>query len=158
MPTTGPPRSGRGVVLVIGLLAVGAVAVAFAYVYRTPPPETLHGVLQSRGFPAAKRGMALAQAGRKLLPAEERTEMDALYAEAFQTLTDGQREMLRSLVARADQAGEDDVAALSRLIRTAISGLPAERSGRLLALVEKSVALQLDAQRSAPPAGRGSMP
>ena len=102
--------------------------------------------------------MALAQAGRKLLPAEERTEMDALYAEAFRTLTDGQRETLRSLVARADQAGEDDVAALSGLIRTAISGLPAERSGRLLALVEKSVDLQLDAQRSAPPAGRGSMP
>lgn len=158
MSTTDPLRPSRGVVLVVGLLAVGAVAVAFAYVYRTPPPETLHGVLQSRGFPAAKRGMALAQAGRKLLPAEERTEMDALYAEAFQTLTDGQRETLRSLVARADQAGEDDVAALSGLIRTAISGLPAARSGRLLALVEKSVALQIDAQRSALPAGRGSMP
>lgn len=155
MTTTGAAWSDRGILLVIGLLAVGVAAVTFAYLYRTQPQETVQGVLQSRGLPAARRGLALAQAGRTLLSVEEQAEMNALYAEAFAALTDAQRQAFRALVDRADRGDEDVVVELSRLILAAISELSAEKSQRLFGLVEKAVALQLAAERRPSPIGPG---
>ncbi len=143
-------RSYKGVFLVLGLLTIGVVAVTMTYRYRTPPKETVQSVLQARGMPATKRGMRLSQAGRQLLPPAERAEMDAIYAEALRSLPERERLQFEELRKRGAQARGREVAEMGRLIQKALQALPAEKSQRLFALVEKAVALQLAKQQ--PPA------
>ncbi len=142
-------RSYKGVFLVIGLLTIGVVAVTITYRHRTPPKETVQSVLQARGMPAAKRGMQLSQAGRQLLPPDERTEMDALYAEALRSLPERERLKLEELRKHGAQASGREVTEMGRLIQKALRTLPPEKNQRLFALVEKAVALQLAKQQAA---------
>lgn len=141
-------RSYKGVFLVIGLLTIGVVAVTIAYRHRIPPKETVQSVLQSRGMPAAKRGMQLSQAGRQLLPPDERAEMDAIYAEALRSLPERERLQLEKLRKHGAQASGQEVAEMGRLVQKALRALPPEKSQRLFALVEKAVALQLAKQQA----------
>jgi len=143
-------RSYKGVFLVIGLLTIGVVAVTIAYRHRIPPKETVQSVLQSRGMPAAKRGMQLSQAGRQLLPPDERAEMDAIYAEALRSLPERERLQLEELRKHGAQASGQGVAEMGRLVQKALRALPPEKNQRLFALVEKAVALQLAKQQAAP--------
>lgn len=142
-------RSSKGVFLVIGLLTIGVVAVTITYRHRTPPKETLQSILQARGMPAAKRGMQLSQAGRQLLPPDERAEMDALYAEALRALPERERLRLEELRKHGAQAGGREVTEMGRLVQKALRTLPPEKNQRLFALVEKAVALQLAKQQAA---------
>lgn len=142
-------RSYKGVFLVIGLLTIGVAAVTMTYRHRTPPKETLQSVLQARGMPAAKRGMQLSQAGRQLLPPEERAEMDAIYAEALRSLPERERLQLEQLRKQGAQADGREVMEMGRLIQKALRTLPAEKNQRWFALVEKAVALQLAKQQAA---------
>ena len=143
-------RSYKGVFLVIGLLTIGVVAVTITYRHRTPPKETVQSVLQSRGMPAAKRGMRLSQAGRQLLPPDERAEMDAIYIEALRSLPERERLKLEELRKHGAQASEREVTEMGRLVQKALRALPPEKNQRLFALVEKAVALQLAKQQAAP--------
>ncbi len=143
-------RSYKGVFLVIGLLTIGVVAVTMTYRHRIQPKETVQSVLQARGMPAAKRGMRLSQAGRQLLPPDERAEMDALYAEALRSLPERERLKLEELRKQGTQASGREVTEMGRLIQKALRALPAEKIQRLFALVEKAVALQLAKQQAAP--------
>ncbi len=143
-------RSYKGVFLVIGLLTIGVVAVTMTYRHRIQPKETVQSVLQARGMPAAKRGMRLSQAGRQLLPPDERTEMDALYAEALRSLPERERLQLEELRKQGAQSSGREVTEMGRLIQKALRALPAEKNQRLFALVEKAVALQLAKQQAAP--------
>ena len=143
-------RSYKGVFLVLGLLTIGVVAVTMAYRHRIQPKETVQSVLQARGMPAAKRGMRLSQAGRQLLPPDERTEMDALYAEALRSLPERERLKLEEMRKRGAQASGREVTEMGQLVQKALRALPPEKSQRLFALVEKAVALQLAKQQAAP--------
>ncbi len=143
-------RSYKGVFLVLGLLTIGVVAVTMTYRHRIQPKETVQSVLQARGMPAAKRGMRLSQAGRQLLPPAERTEMDALYAEALRSLPERERLKLEEMRKRGAQASGREVVEMGLLIQKALRALPPEKNQRLFALVEKAVALQLAKQQSAP--------
>lgn len=142
-------RSSKGVFLVIGLLTIGVVAVTITYRHRTPPKETLQSILQARGMPAAKRGMQLSQAGRQLLPPDERAEMDTLYAEALRSLPERERLRLEELRKHGAQASGREVTGMGRLVQKALRTLPPEKNQRLFALVEKAVALQLAKQQAA---------
>ena len=143
-------RSYKGVFLVLGLLTIGVVAVTLTYRHRILPKETVQSVLQARGMPAAKRGMRLSQAGRQLLPADERAEMDAIYAEALRSLPERERLKLEELRKYGAQASGREVAEMGRLVQKALRALPPEKNQRLFALVEKAVALQLAKQQAAP--------
>ena len=142
-------RSYKGVFLVLGLLTIGVVAVTMTYRHRIQPKETVQSVLQARGMPAAKRGMQLSQAGRQLLPPDERTEMDAIYAEALRALPERERLQLEELRKRGAQAGGQEMTTMGRLIQKALRTLPPEKNQRWFALVEKAVALQLAKQQAA---------
>ena len=143
-------RSYKGVFLVIGLLTIGVVAVTITYRHRPLPKETVQSVLQARGMPAAKRGMRLSQAGRQLLPPDERAEMDAIYAEALRSLPERERLKLEELRKHGAQPSGREVTEMGRLVQKALRALPPEKNQRLFALVEKAVALQLAKQQAAP--------
>ena len=143
MVMTDSPGPRSGVWLVLGLLAIGLTAVTITYTSRLTPKETLQSVLQSRGMPAAKRGMMLSQAGRQLLSTKEQAEMDTIYAEAFRALTKWERQDFQDLSKQGAAASDRKVAKMSMLVQKAIKTLPSEKSQRLFALVEKAVDLQL---------------
>ncbi len=143
-------RSYKGVFLVIGLLAIGVAAVTMTYRHRPPSKESLQSVLQARGMPAAKRGMRLSQAGRQLLPPNERAEMDAIYAEALRALPERERRKLEELRKQGGQANGGEMTEMGRLVQKALRTLPPDKNQRLFALVEKAVALQLAKQQAAP--------
>jgi len=152
MRKTDSPRSRSGVWLVLGLLAIGVTAVTITYSSRLTPKETLQSVLQSRGMPAAKRGMQLSQAGRKLLSTKEQAEMDSIYAEAFRALTKWERQEFQGLTKQGEAANDREVTEMSMLIQKAIKTLPPEKSQRLFSLVERAVDLQLAKQHATPAA------
>ncbi len=151
MATTQASRSYKGVLLVVGLLTIGVVAVTVTYRYRPLPKETVQSVLQARGMPATKRGMRLSQAGRQLLAPAERAEMDGLYAEALRALPERERRQFEVLRKRGTKVNERQVSEMGRLLQKALQALPAAKSQRLFALVEKAVALQLAKQQAAQP-------
>ncbi len=136
----------------LGLLAIGVTAVTITYTSRLTPKETLQSVLQSRGMPAAKRGMQLSQAGRQLLSPQEQAEMDTIYAEAFRALTKWERQEFQDLTKHGAAASDREVTEMSMLIQKAIKTLPPEKSQRLFTLVEKAVDLQLAKQHVTPAA------
>lgn len=149
MTTANSTISKSGTKLVIGLVAFAAVLVIISRVYRTPPQEA-HEALQQQGIPAARRGMDLSREGKKLLPVEEQGEMDALYAEALQTLTAAERQQFLTLAQKGAAATDREVTESGELIQKALGALPREKSERLWALVEKAVKLQLAQQNARP--------
>ena len=138
-----------GTKLVIGLLALGIVLVIISRVYRMPPDDEAQEILQQRGVPAARQGMDLSREGRKLLPVEEQHELDALYNEAFQTLTPEDRTRLQTLAQKGSAANDSEVAETGELVQKALRSLPPDKLQRLGALIEKAVRLQLARQKSA---------
>ena len=148
--------SKKGTWLVIGLLVLAATLVVISRVYRVPPRPDLRQTLQEEGFPAARRGMDLSRAGKKLLPAEEQAEMDAIYAEALQTLTPAEKQEFQVITNKGVAISDREIAVISELVQKALRSLSPERSTRLYALVEKAVQLQLAQQGAAPPPERAA--
>lgn len=133
----------NGTKLVIALLVFGTVLVIISRLYRTPLDEDALDVLQQQGIPAARQGMSLAREGRKLLPLEEQHELDALYAEALQTLTPEEQQRVKALAQQGPAANDQQVTESGALMQKALRALPQEKLQRLWALIEKSVQLQL---------------
>jgi len=142
-----------GTKLVIGLLALATVLVIISRVYRTPPGDEAPEVLQQQGIPAARQGMDLAREGKKLLPLEEQHEMDAIYAQALQTLAPEERQRFRSLAQKGSAADDSEVTESSELMKKALRSLPPDQGQRLWALVERAVRLQVAQEK--PPAAAG---
>lgn len=140
----------RGTWLVIGLLALATVLVIISRVYRTPSPEDWQGTAQQPDFSAARRGIDLAQEGKKLLPVEEQRELDTLYAEALQALTPEEKKRFFSLAQKGGVANDSEIAESSELIQRALRSLPPDKNARLWALVDKAVQLQLAQGGEAP--------
>lgn len=134
-------RMKNGTKLVIGLIILAAVLVIFSRLYRTPPAENWYGSGVGNDFPAMRKGIDLSQEGKKLLPPEERREMDAIYAEALQALEPAERQRFITIAQKGSAANESEMAESAALIQRAISGLPSEKSTRLWALVDKAVRL-----------------
>ncbi len=139
----------NGTKLVIGLLALATVLVIISRVYRMPPEDETQEILQQQGIPAARQGMNLSREGRKLLPVEEQHEMDALYDEAFQTLTPEERARVQALAQKGSAANDSELAETGELVQKALRSLPPDKLQRLGALIEKAVRLQLAHQKSA---------
>src|SRR5229473_635552 len=123
-----------GTKLVIGLLAFGTVMVIISRVYRTPPEDEPLGVLQQQGIPAARRGMDLAREGKKLLSLEEQREMDAIYAQALQTLDPEERQRFRSLAQKGSAANDSEVTESGELMKKALRSVCPLSPARLACL------------------------
>src|SRR5581483_5303865 len=109
MSTANAPSSPRsGTWLVVGLLALATVAVIVSRVFYSSPDTTVD-LLQKEGLPAARQGMALSQEGKKLLPIEEQREMDAIYAEAFKSLSAEERQRLTALGQKGTAATDAEI-------------------------------------------------
>ena len=145
--------SRRGTWLVIGLLTLAIVLVVVSRVYRVPAPEDWRTILQQPGIPAARHGMNLAQAGKKLLAVEEQQEMDALYAEALQTLPPEEQQRFWAVVQKGTAATDREITESARLIQKALRSLSPDKRTRLFALIEKAVRLQV--AQGQPPATAG---
>jgi hypothetical protein len=154
MTTKRPTTLKSGTKLVIGLLALATVLVIISRVYRVPPDDEVQEVLQQQGIPAARQGMNLSREGRKLLPLEEQREMDALYAEALQTLAPEERDRFRTLAQRGLAANDSEVAETGVLVQKALRSLSQDKLQRLGALIEKAVRLQLAQQKSSAATGQ----
>src|SRR5262249_13509155 len=154
MATERPTTCKSGTKLVIGLLALAAVLVIISRVYRVPPEDETQEILQQQGIPAARQGMDLSREGRKLLPVEEQHEMDALYAEAFRTLTPEERVRVQTLAQKGSAANDSEVAETGELVQKAVRSLPPDKLQRLGALIEKAVRLQLAQQKSSAATGQ----
>ena len=150
MATTHSPAPKKGTWLVIGLLVLATVLVIISRVYRTPPPGDLKNILRQEGMPAARRGMTLAQEGKKLLPVEEQREMDALYTTALQTLTPEERQRFLTHARKGPAASDSEITESTELIDKALRSLPPDKNARLWALVDKAVQLQLAQGGEAP--------
>jgi hypothetical protein len=142
----------NGTWLVVSFLAVAMLLVIISRVYRAalPPPKP-SDIWEEQGAPAARRGMALSQEGRKLLPMEEQREVDTLYTEAMQTLTPGERQQFTALVQKNEAATAQEIAESGQLIGRAINSLPPEKRERLFLLVKKSVQLAQQQEATASP-------
>lgn len=140
MATSQASSSKRGTWLVIGILALATVAVIFARVYQVPS-ESVPDLLQQEGMPAARQGIALSQQGKKLLPPEEQREMDAIYGEAFKTLSPAENQRFLALARKGTAATDSEIAESAALVQKALQSLSPERNARLWALVSKSVQL-----------------
>jgi len=146
--------SKKGTWLVIGFVLFATVLVIISRVYRTTPPEDTHSVLRQQGIPAARQGLELSREGRKLLPAEEQQELDALYAEALRYLSPEDRQHFLALAQKGTAANDREMTESVALMQKALSALPQERRERLWALIEKAVQLQIGKEHSPPAAAR----
>ena len=136
-----------GVWVVVGLLALATLAVIVSRVFyfsSDPTPD----VLRQEGLPAARQGMALSQEGKKLLPVEEQQEMDAIYVEAFKSLSVEERQRFMTLGEKGPAATDDEITETATLLDKALRSLTSERSTRLWELVSKAV--QLAQQKAVP--------
>lgn len=124
----------------IGMLALATVAVIVTRMYHLPS-ESVPTLLQQEGMPAARQGIALSQQGKKLLSPEEQREMDAIYTEAFKTLSPEEHERFLTLARKGTAATDSEIADSAALVEKALQSLPSERNTRLWALVSKSVRL-----------------
>jgi|GEM_PF-4597688 len=141
MSTANAPSSPRsGTWLVVGLLALATVAVIVSRVFYSSPDTTVD-LLQKEGLPAARQGMALSQEGKKLLPIEEQREMDAIYAEAFKSLSAEERQRLTALGQKGTAATDAEITETAAILDKALRSLAPERGTRLWALVNKAVQL-----------------
>ena len=134
-----PSSSKRGTWLVIGIVALATVAVIVARMYHVP--SNVPDLLQQEGMPAARQGIALSQQGKKLLSPEEQREMDAIYSEAFKTLSPEENQRFLALARKGTASTDSEIAESAALVQKALQSLPQERNTRLWALVSKSVQL-----------------
>ena len=134
----------NGTWLVVGLLALGVVAIILVRMFHVSSTD----LLQQEGIPAARQGMKLSQEGRKLLPVEEQREMEAIYAEAFQSLSPEERQRFTTLAQKGQTITDDEMTETATLLDKALRSLSPERSTRLWNLVSKAVEL---AQKKAAP-------
>jgi hypothetical protein len=124
------PKSGTW--LVVGLLALATIAVIVSRVFYFSPDSTLDDT---------RKGMALSQEGKKLLPIEEQRELDTIYAEAFKSLSEEERRRFMTLGQKGTAATDDEIIETATLIGKALRSLSPERGARLGALVNKAVQL-----------------
>ena len=125
-------------------LAVFAVLIALVYTYRPVPREGWRDIMEQAGIPAARRGLEMSREGKKLLAAEERKEMDNLYAEALQGLPPRERESFVSVAQKGADASARELSESTELIQKALQSLPHEKQTRLFGLIEKAVELQYE--------------
>ena len=133
-----PTKSGTWVVVEILALAVLAVIVSRVFYFSS---DTATDVLRQEGIPAARQGMALSQEGKKLLPIEEQREMEAIYAEAFKSLSAEERQRFVTLGQKGAAATDDEITETATIVDKALRSLAPERGTRLWALVSKAVQL-----------------
>ena len=136
----------RGTWLVVGLIALGVVAVIISRKFHVSSDD----VLQQEGIPAARQGMKLSQEGKKLLPIEEQREMEAIYAESFQSLSPEERQRFTTLAQKGPAATDDEITETASLLDKALRSLAPERGTRLWNLVSKAV--ELAQKKTASPA------
>lgn len=123
----------------IGLLALAVLlAVGLRYYLSSMEDSDL---LRQQGAPAARKGMGLSQEGRRLLPKEEQDELDALYAEAMQSLRQEERQRFFALAQKGANAADQEIGESWTLMQKALATLPQEKKDRLFALVAKAVQL-----------------
>jgi len=127
-----------GTWLVVGLLALGVVAIILVRMFHVSSTD------------AARQGMKLSQEGKKLLPVEEQHEMEAIYAEAFQSLSPEERQRFTTLVQKGQTITDDEMTETATLLDKALRSLSPERNTRLWNLVSKAV--KLAQKKAAPPA------
>jgi hypothetical protein len=140
MVTANVPSSKKtGTWLVIGIIALAVLAVIVSRVFYFSPDSTLDDT---------RKGMALSQEGKKLLPIEEQRELDTIYAEAFKSLSEEERRRFMTLGQKGTAATDDEIIETATLIGKALRSLSPERGARLGALVNKAV--QLAQQKAAP--------
>jgi hypothetical protein len=140
MATANVPSSKKnGTWLVIGIIALAVLAVIVSRVFYLSPDSTLDDT---------RKGMALSQEGKKLLPIEEQRELDTIYAEAFKSLSEEERRRFMTLGQKGTAATDDEIIETATLIGKALRSLSPERGARLGALVNKAV--QLAQQKAAP--------
>lgn len=146
MTTASVPAANKrsGTWVVIGLLALAVVAIILVRLFHVSSTDLLH----QEGIPAAREGMKLSQEGKKLLPVEEQHEMDAIYAEAFQSLSADERQRFTTLVQKGQEVTDAEITETATLLDKALRSLTPERSTHLWNLVSKAVEL---AQKKAPP-------
>jgi hypothetical protein len=130
-----------------GLLALVVVAIILVRMFHDSSTD----LLQQEGIPAAREGMKLSQEGKKLLPLEEQREMEAIYAEAFQSLSPEERQRFTTLAQKGQTVTDDEITETATLLDKALRSLSPEHSTRLWNLVSKAVDL---AQKQAPPSAR----
>jgi hypothetical protein len=134
-----PSPKKNGTWLVIGIIALAVLAVIVSRVFYFSPDSTLDDT---------RKGMALSQEGKKLLPIEEQRELDTIYAEAFKSLSEEERRRFMTLGQKGTAATDDEIIETATLIGKALRSLSSERGARLGALVNKAV--QLAQQKAAP--------
>jgi len=140
MATANVPSSKKnGTWLVIGIIALAVLAVIVSRVFYFSPDSTLDDT---------RKGMALSQEGKKLLPIEEQRELDTIYAEAFKSLSEEERRRFMTLGQKGTAATDDEIIETATLIGKALRSLSPERGARLGALVNKAV--QLAQQKAVP--------
>lgn len=139
-----------GTWLVVGLFTLGTIAVIVSRVFYFSA-DTADDLLQQEGIPAARQGMELSQAGKKLLPIEEQQEMDAIYAEAFKSLSDEERQRFTVLGQKGPTATDAEITETATLLDRALRSLAPERGTRLWALVSKAVQLAQQQKPAASP-------
>ena len=138
MTTANVPSSRKsGTWVVIGLLALAVLAVIVSRVFYFSSAD----VLQQEGIPAARQGMKLSQEGKKLLPIEEQREMEAIYAEAFKSLSVEERQRFVTLGQKGTIATDDEITETATILDKALRSLAPERGTRLWELVSKAVQL-----------------
>jgi hypothetical protein len=135
-----PPSEKNGTWLVIGIIALAVLAVIVSRVFYFSP-DTVDDLLQKEGFPAARQGMALSQEGKKLLPIEEQREMEAIYAEAFKSLSAEERQRFVTLGQKGPAATDAEITETATILDKALRSLAPERGTRLWILVSKAVQL-----------------
>jgi hypothetical protein len=148
MTTASVPAASKknGTWLVVGLIALAVVAIILVRMFHVSPTDVLH----QEGIPAAREGMKLSQEGKKLLPVEEQREMEAIYAEAFQSLSPEERQRFTALAQKGPAATDDEITETATLLDKALRSLTPERGTRLWNLVNKAV--ELAQKKAMPPA------
>jgi hypothetical protein len=136
----------NGTKLVIGLLALAMVIAVGLRVYLSSLTES-PTILQQQGPLAARVGIGLSQEGRKLLSQQEQTELDSIYTEALQSLSQDERQHFFSLVQKGTGASDQELNESWGLMQKSLETLPQERRDRLFVLIDKAV--QLAQQKAA---------
>jgi hypothetical protein len=151
MPTANASSSPKsGTWLVVGLLALATIAVIVSRVFYFSS-DTADDLLRKEGLPAARQGMALSQEGKKLLPIEEQREMEAIYAEAFKSLSAEERQRFVTLGQKGPAATDVEITETATILDKALRSLAPERGTRLWTLVSKAVQLAQQQKASSSP-------
>ena len=145
-----PPAKKNGTWLVIGIIALAVLAVIVSRVFYFSP-DTVDDLLQKEGLPAARQGMVLSQEGKKLLPIEEQREMEAIYAEAFKSLSAEERQRFVTLGQKGPAATDAEITETATILDKALRSLTPERGTRLWTLVSKAVQLAQQQKASSSP-------